>query len=129
MIDDLGVASAIFPAVAPPCYNHGSFPVLLERASPNGGWACLALGAFPSSKTYAAKPPDSGGGRESWALPHARRRAGCRHTHLTTTVISMAFILLCFTAIHDPRDCFCRWVKHRRIARIGGGAAGKVRNV
>ena len=36
-----------------PSYGHGG-------ASPDGGWACLARGAFSSPKIDSAKPPDSG---------------------------------------------------------------------
>ena len=44
-------------------------------------WVCLASCALTIPRRYCAKPPDSGGGRDSWVLPRARRRAGCRHAH------------------------------------------------
>ena len=63
------------------------------------GWVCLAGWGCLSSRGSCAKPPDSGGVRRSWCLPHAHGRAGCRHTHPTTAYLRASASALSSTSL------------------------------
>ena len=70
-----------------------------ERSAPDVGWVCLAGWGCLSSRGSCAKPPDSGGVRRSWCLPHAHGRAGCRHTHPTTAYLRASASALSSTSL------------------------------
>jgi hypothetical protein len=65
-------------------------PTIKHRA-PVVGWACLASRKFECSSDHLAKSPDCEEVRTPQSLPYARRRAGCRHAHPTTTRCCMRF--------------------------------------